>query len=46
MRICKMIIDAIDQACRQKDLLLVARLKITLKHFIEGHQKEITENGA
>ncbi len=45
MQICKMIMDDIDQAYQHKDALRAARLKITLKHFIEAHQKEITENG-
>jgi hypothetical protein len=45
MRICKMIMDDIDQAYQHKDSLRVARLKVTLKHFIEAHQKEIAEDG-
>ena len=44
MRICQMIMDDIDKAYQQKDSLRVARLKITLKHFIEAHEKEIAED--
>jgi hypothetical protein len=39
-----MIMDDIDRAYQQKDSLRVARLKITLKHFIEAHEKEIAED--